>query len=256
MINSLRKLSDSDKEFVKRGNQFMVDPRLIKEQPGFNTREGVLSYDEYWSLPEVMEYVDGFARSYRDGKYVQPIVVQVIDGIPYVREGAHRIHGLMRAIEHYGCPIKTTPVVEFQGDDAEALDVIFDANNGKPLNPISVAKGYKRYKDWGWTVEQIAERRNCSVAHVYQMLSILELDQDLQRAIQLGEVTYAKALRGKTLEGVKDARKSAPKKVVKPVIDMFRAFAPVQENDQFVIRLSAEQYEAFRMSQEQLKEFE
>lgn len=45
-INSLRKLSDTDKTNVKRGNAYRIDPRIIKIRPGHNPC-GVFT-DNYW----------------------------------------------------------------------------------------------------------------------------------------------------------------------------------------------------------------
>lgn len=61
-IHSLRKLSEADKENVKRANSFMIDPRIIQIEPGFNPR-GMFT-ENYWEQPDTLAHIECFGEWY------------------------------------------------------------------------------------------------------------------------------------------------------------------------------------------------
>ncbi|HBL4964909.1 TPA: hypothetical protein LR168_004349 [Escherichia coli] len=67
-INSLRKLSDTDKTNVKRGNAYRIDPRIIKIRPGHNPR-GVFT-DNYWETEAALAHIENFRQAYTNGDFV------------------------------------------------------------------------------------------------------------------------------------------------------------------------------------------
>jgi hypothetical protein len=280
-INSLRKLSDNDKTTAKRGNSFQVIPSAIMRQDGFNVRD---AFDpDYWERPETIEYIEGFAQSYLTGnRFVLPIVVQVINGVPYIRDGEHRYRGLMLAIER-GAKYEFITVLESAGDEADQAMLLLDSNNGLKVNAVGTAVVYGRLRSYGWSVEQIATKRNKSPAHVYQHLTVLDMPLELKRMIQNDEVRASDAIdlfakhdgqavidmlrgvqaqQGGTGSRVKRSQmpttvRRPPAKLVKPVVSMFKTFnAERITDDTYSIVLNREQYDAFVAAQQGISEYE
>ena len=87
---SLKSLAeDKSVEGVNKTTYFKVDPRLLREEEGFNLRD--------YSDPEVIAHIEGFADSYANGRYVPPLVVRTtVDGRIVPVEGHCRRRGALR----------------------------------------------------------------------------------------------------------------------------------------------------------------
>lgn len=248
-IHSLRKLSDADKENVKRANSYMIDPRIIQIEPGFNLR-GMYT-ENYWELPETLAHIEQFAKAYRNGEFVPPIVVKVIDGVPFVRDGEHRLRALRKIIDE-GVPFVRVEVIESSGDELAQAKTSYKANNGKQWSAVESAVHYGRFKSYGMTVEEIANEVGKTVQHVYQLLTILDMPLEMKRRIQEGKISASAAIaQFKNPEAV--SVKKPPAKLVRSVVDVIRGDWSVtrQEGGKVLLEISAEQYEALKA----LKEF-
>jgi ParB/RepB/Spo0J family partition protein len=179
-INSLSKLRTYSEGGISRGDAFGVEPVLLIEEEGFNSR-GAFAVD-YWNRPDVVAHIRGFAESYKAGRFVPPIVVVVRNGEILVRDGAHRRRGLMLAIAE-GAVIEKVHVVEQKGDEAEQAKLVLTANDGRPLSPLERAVQYAKLVAWGWTVARIAKEVNKTPEHVRTTLPLLELPIALKQLI-------------------------------------------------------------------------
>jgi len=175
---------------VSRSDLFSVSPDMLTEEKGFNVR-GV--FDEaYFEQPEVEEHIRGLADSYKAGRYVPPIVVQVRNGIPYIRDGMHRRRALMLAISE-GAEIKRVQVLEHHGDEAQQTLLLATINDGRPLSPMERAVIYDRLDKWGWTTQEIASSVRRTVKHVSQTLALLDMPIELKRMVQRNEIAATQA---------------------------------------------------------------
>lgn len=188
-INSLSKLRTYSEGGISRSDAFAVEPGMLLEEEGFNSR-GAFALD-YWSKPDVVAHVRGFAESYKAGRFVPPIVVVVRNGDVLVRDGAHRRRGLMLAITE-GAAIEKVYVVEQKGDEAEQAKLVLTANDGRPLSPLERAVQYAKLVAWGWSVARIGKEVNKTAEHVRTTLPLLELPIELKRMI--AEETLAATL--------------------------------------------------------------
>lgn len=247
-IHSLRKLSETDKENVKRANSFMVDPRIIQIEPGFNPR-GMFT-DDYWEQPETLAHIEQFAKSYRNGDFVPPIVVKVIDGVPFVRDGEHRLRSLMKLIAE-GVPFARVEVIEASGDELAQAKTNFNANNGRQWSAVERAVHYGRFKSYGMTVDEIAHEVGKTVQHVYQLLTILEMPMDLKRRIQNGEISASAAIAQFKNPQVATVKRP-PAKLVRSAVEAIRGEWSVtrQEGGKVLVELTAEQFEALKALKE------
>jgi len=188
-INNMTVLNRVSQD-VSRSDLFSVSPDMLTEEKGFNVR-GV--FDEaYFEQPEVEEHIRGLADSYKAGRYVPPIVVQVRNGIPYIRDGMHRRRALMLAISE-GAEIKRVQVLEHHGDEAQQTLLLATSNDGRPLSPMERAVIYDRLDKWGWTTQEIASSVRRTVKHVSQTLALLDMPIELKRMVQRNEIAATQA---------------------------------------------------------------
>ncbi|HBU0563312.1 TPA: hypothetical protein MCP53_002799 [Klebsiella pneumoniae] len=133
VINSLRALKGvTAPEELKKGDGFTISPQLLLEEEGFNTRGAFC--ENYYERPDIKAGIRVLADAYKRGDYVPPIIVKVIDGKVYVREGHRRRRAILLAIEE-GADIQFVQVVEHKGDEAEQSLLIATSNDGLPLSP-------------------------------------------------------------------------------------------------------------------------
>lgn len=243
-IHSLRKLSEADKENVKRANSFMIDPRIIQIEPGFNPR-GMFT-ENYWEQPDTLAHIEQFVKAYRNGDFVPPIAVKVINGVPYVRDGEHRLRALRKLIAE-GVPFQRVEVVEASGDELAQAKTNFNANNGRQWSAVERAVHYGRFKSYGMTVEEIAHEVGKTVQHVYQLLTILEMPLELKRRIQEGSISASAAINLFKNPDVATVKRP-PAKLIRSAVDAIRGEWSVtrQEGGKVLVELTAEQYEALK----------
>lgn len=179
---------------VAKMTAFMLDPRLIAVEPGFNAR------------PLDEEHVAEFVISIMAGGYIPPLVVKVIDGVPTVRDGHHRLEAYTRAIAK-DADIKAIQVVEFTGNDAEAVALLVTSAGGMPLTPLQRGVQYKKLVKYGWQNKQIADISGKTVQHVSDMLLLANSNNDVQQLVASGQVAAHVALKSVRSEGTGAGKK-------------------------------------------------
>ncbi|MGZ7506450.1 ParB/RepB/Spo0J family partition protein [Vibrio parahaemolyticus] len=182
--DGLRKLSGNKDIEVKRVNGFNADPRLLWIEEGFNVRD----IDA--------EHVEGFVRSYTDGKYVPPIEVVVVevDGVQRLKvvEGHHRTVAIYKAIES-GVDLKAVSVIEVTGNEVDQLARMIKSAEGRPLTAIELANAYNRMMGMGLNQTQVAEELGTTPAQVNNYLLLLKAPQELKAMIQAGDYSATNA---------------------------------------------------------------
>lgn len=297
--NSFKNLHKQGSELKKIGKNFnlvtktdsySIDPYAIVEDVGYNPRGGgVMTEEEYFSQPSVIDYIMGIARAYAHGDYVEPIRVQILNNIPHLRQGAHRIRAVKIAIEQLGAEIRRIQVIESQGDEASQGLQQLTGNMGKDFSPLSKAIMYDRFVSrWGWTEDELATRLNASKGHIAQTLKLLDLPLGIRRMIVNEQITATEAVNQFKLHGentesillasIQNAKnngkdritgKSIPsphasnkvsKKITNKIISSFGSIGhwfenPKEEGDDVVIniRMSRAELAAFRELQETIK---
>lgn len=273
-INSMKALNRASSE-TSRSDLFSVSPEMLAEESGFNVR-GAFD-DDYFEQPEVKEHIRGIADSYKAGRYVPPIVVQVRNGVPYIRDGMHRKHALMLAISE-GAEIKRVQVLEHRGDEAQQTILLATSNDGRPLSPMERAVIYDRLVKWGWTAQEISASVRRTVNHVNQTLTLLDMPLELKRKVQRNEISATQAAEifrehGEDAIGVVSAaqeksrktkvtkkdvgsRKSVPAKVMRAslvsIADMID-YDSLSDEDEVTLTLSSEQVAQLREIKETLE---
>ena len=176
-LRVLNKQSDD----VAKTDLFKVDPRIILEEDGFNTRG--LFCEDYWEQEDVKEGIQSLANAYRSGAFVQPIVVQVVDGKIIVRDGHRRRRGMLLAIEQ-GADLQRVEVIEHKGDEVSQAALIVTSNSNLKLTPVERAAVYARMESYGLSDKQIAEEVGKSAEHVRKTREINAFPIELKKLIQ------------------------------------------------------------------------
>ncbi len=177
--------ADTTLEGVKKTDLFKVDPRLLKEEPGFNLRD----YDD----SDVQAHIEGFATSYLEGRYVPPILVRTDDGEILTIEGHCRRLGALLAIKR-GAKGLMIPATEFRGSDAERVTVMLRSADGLPLKVLEQAMGCLRLVRMGYTNAEVAKEVGRTAARVEQLMVLATANMDVQRLVKSGDVSADAAI--------------------------------------------------------------
>jgi ParB family chromosome partitioning protein len=172
---------NKDNDSIAKTDLFKIDPRIIKEEPGFNTRG--LFCDDYWEREEVKEGIQALANAYIKGEFVPPIVVKVVDGEVFVRDGHRRKRGMLQAISQ-GANIQKVDVIENKGDEVDQTALIVTSNSGEPLSPVERAAVYARLQSYGLSDKEIADKVGKSAEHVRKTREIDMFPLNLKKLIQ------------------------------------------------------------------------
>jgi ParB family chromosome partitioning protein len=127
---------------------------------------------------------------------LQPLVVRQVGDRYQLVAGERRL----RAARAAG--LSSVPVTVVNFNDQEALEAALIENIQRAdLNPIEKAQGFKDYLDrYKMTHEQLAGRLGLARPTITNLVALLELPQELQDAVRVGQLTtgHAKILKGIT----------------------------------------------------------
>lgn len=177
--------ADTELGGVKKTDLFKIDPRLLKEEPGFNLRD----YDD----PDVQAHIEGFATSYLEGRYVPPLVVRTDGDNILIIEGHCRRLGALKAIKR-GAEGLMIPATEFRGNDAERVTVMLRSADGLPLKVLAQAMGCLRLLRMSFSNAEIAREVGRTAARVEQLLILATANIDVQRLVKSGQVSADAAI--------------------------------------------------------------
>lgn len=173
---------------IKRADAMKVRLEDIHEEPGFNLRaEG----------EDLQQSIDALAQFIVQGGQVPPLEVRPrAEGGVWLVDG----HRRRRAFNQVADSIRDAagelwlPVVPFNGNDAERVARVITSQEGRKLNPLELAEGYKRLAAFNWTPEQIAQKVGKTRQHVDQMLVLASAPTAVQQMVSSGEVAAATAV--------------------------------------------------------------
>ncbi|MBL5885612.1 DNA-binding protein [Lelliottia amnigena] len=185
----------------RKANGIVIDPAVIVELEGFNTRTAGMG-EAYYSMPHVLEHLNGLAEAYlEDPMSVTPVVLQILDGKPVLRQGACRIRAIAianRQLEAEGLPrISEIRTEEFRGSPAKAELFTLTGNSSLSLSVVAQALSIKRLvedKEEPYSYADLSKKRGKSEQHLRQMVRVLDLPEALQTMLVADEVSMYVAL--------------------------------------------------------------
>jgi ParB/RepB/Spo0J family partition protein len=166
---------------TKRTDLLLIDPNRIVVKEGFNVRQ------DFGDLDELMNSIieNGLRvplRGYKDGE------------IFILTDGERRLKAIKMAIKK-GADIKFVEMrTEPKGynEEKRIFDLIL-CNDGKKLTPIEECKVYERLVNFHYTPEEISKKIGKSVAHIYNMLKLMNAPKEVQDLIGNNEISTTAA---------------------------------------------------------------
>jgi len=161
-----------------------VSVEVIEQSP-FQPRKG---FDD--------DELSALSASIKTHGILQPLVVRQVGDRFQLVAGERRL----RAARAAG--LDSVPVTVVNFNDQQALEAALIENiQRSDLNPIEKAMGFKDYLDrYQMTHEQLAVRLGLARPTITNLVALLELPQELQSAVRVGQLTtgHAKVLKGIT----------------------------------------------------------
>jgi len=176
------------------GDSFLFQPEAIKERPGYNVRD--------MDSPETQAHIRKMADAIHAGGTTAfpPITICQENGEIYVVAGYCRRRAFVLAKEE-GAPIKgILAIANTQNEEERTLDLL-NSNDGLPLKPLETAKAIKRLTTFGWTAQEIAQRRGVSTTTITNALALLEAPADVVQMVEQGQVSATLAVNTVRQEG-------------------------------------------------------
>jgi ParB/RepB/Spo0J family partition protein len=164
---------------TKRGkNIFMIDPRNILIEPGFNGRT-VFPEDEHLELKATIK-ANGVET---------PILVKKIKGTDqyYLRNGERRLRAAMALINE-GHMVEM-PSISFEGSDLDAVVAMLITNDNVPLNLLDEAATLSRLQDMGMKIKDIAIRTGRTAPNISTLLKLNEAPDKIKELIRSEKIT-------------------------------------------------------------------
>ena len=168
----------------KGRNTFMIDPRMIEVEPGFNGRE---TFDR--------KKLDVLKAQVKKHGVKKPLEVRRIRGTDRFSlvDGERRWIVSNELITDSGQAMRV-PCYIFEGSEIDALDSMFLSNEGVGFNAVEEAKILKRYEVLGLTPEEIEQHTGRKKSYQRSMARILSTTPEVQKKIASGLVSQTLVL--------------------------------------------------------------
>ncbi|MFM7151004.1 MAG: ParB/RepB/Spo0J family partition protein, partial [Gemmataceae bacterium] len=164
--------------------------------------------------------------SIRNHGILQPVVVRQVNPDRYELIAGER---RLRAAEAVGLTAIPVSVVNF--NDQQSFEAALVENiQRSDLNPIEKAQGFKDYlARYQMTHEQLAQRLGMGRATITNLVSLLDLPQELQDSVRVGQLTlgHAKILKG---VGDGDRQKSLAREIIARGLSVHATEAFLKQN--------------------------
>ena len=163
---------------TKKNDLLLIDPNNIVVEEGFNVRE---DYGD----------IEGLAKSIAEFGQIDPIIVSKIRGTDQylLTEGHRRLKAIKLAIKK-GADLKFAKAIIGESDPIKRMFTMGITGLGKkPLNNLEEGELYKRLKEQGVTPKEISEKISKSLPHVYNMLKLADVPQEVKKYISKGDIS-------------------------------------------------------------------
>lgn len=130
------------------------------------------------------DHIKSWLHTMNTGGYVPPILVEMIDGTPFVVEGFHRHQAKHRHVAQGGDNL--IECKEWRGTDLERYITMRDSTHGLPLTFLQDAELIAQMKglEEDTTIEALAQRLGLSRTAVSNKLNIAACPDELKKMIE------------------------------------------------------------------------
>jgi hypothetical protein len=137
-----------------------------------------------------------------------PIQIEIIDSVPYNRDGASRMFAL-EELYNEGVEVKQIEVSEVAFDCQEQRDrFLLHSQDGTKFSYLAIGASINRMYNAGWTQKQIAEDRNITVNSVNNFIDAYRLPKTIKRWIADGIISPTLALEQVRKRGIEPTIKA------------------------------------------------
>lgn len=174
---------------VKKSDVFKIALDTIHVKEGFNPRDV--------SKPETVAKIRAMADSYKAGRYVPPIAVALVGGVPDIVDGHCRYLAAKLANTELAedMQIKDLVCVPFKGNDLDRLAAAFLSNEGERLTPLECSDVVKRMQAFGLQRQPIADKLGVTVGWVDRLIVVAKLPETVKSLMREGKVSLDVALK-------------------------------------------------------------
>lgn len=163
----------------------------------------VVEHSENVRLELDMEHAMRFCHSYLEEKEVPPVYVKMIDGMPHLIEGYHRVTGRYEACKQNPELPALIECKEFKGDEKDRLFFMMDSSDGKPLSFLEKALAMQRlYGEFELSAAAIGKRQGVSHTDVNNKLCLAQAGDDIHQLVIEGRISGTGAIEYITKFGV------------------------------------------------------
>jgi hypothetical protein len=187
-MRTLAAEKDPETKIVKKGDMFKVRFKALKIEPGHNERN--------MKSPRTLAHIESMYVALINGATLPPLEVRVDhkDKI-WIVDGQCRHAAYAKAIKnHPELNIDWIDALHFDGNDAARTHKMLTSNQGLALTPLEMARGYKRLKNFNWTVEAIAVGHGMSTEQVKQLLRLANANMDVQNFVEEDKIGAYEAI--------------------------------------------------------------
>jgi len=170
-----------------RRDMFMLDPKVLIEQPGFNLRE---------EGPELDAYIEDLATYIKDNGVPGVLTIHMQGDNPVVIDGHCRRRATLIAIKNHGVEIKSVPcrLIDKYANEADRIAHLITSNSGRQLTPFEKAGVVKRLRAFNIENKDIAVKLGMSLSYVAQLLELCAAPSDVTDMVKRGEVSATMAV--------------------------------------------------------------
>ncbi len=173
---------------VKRADLFMMDPRKLGIEPGWNSRTNAFDPAD----PEDIE----LARSIAEVGVKSAITVYMRAGVPVITDGHRRLAATLYAMDVLGAKIQSVPV-QTEGKHANEADRVLSQivrNSGKPLEPFEKGNVFAKLMDLGWKEGEIAAKVGLTRQRVADLLKLRAAPKPVADMVKAGTISAGLAI--------------------------------------------------------------
>lgn len=180
---SLKALAESKADGIQKATYFKVDPNIVEFEPGFNLREEGAELDAH---------IERLYQAMKEGAYIPPIDVSVVEGRIVARDGHCRTRA-GRRLRAEGVEYQLE-ARQLRGNEADSVFHMLGSGQGKSFTPLEQGRGFMRLVRFGFDVAAIAKKTGLHRSTVENGLALAEAPVAVQAMVATGQVSSSLAL--------------------------------------------------------------
>lgn len=182
-------MAEAKTDGIQKATFFKVRPDVVEFEDGFNLRE---------EGPELDAHIERLYLAMKEGAYIPPIDVAVIDGHCRTR-AARRL--VAEGVEYQ------LEARQLRGNESDAVFHMLGSAQGKAFTPLEQGRGFLRLVRYGHEIADIAKKTGLHRSTIENGLALAEAPVAVQSMVAEGKVSSSLALQTVREHGTKATEK-------------------------------------------------